>query len=396
MDNLNSIKKTGEIIKESKICIIIPTYNNAKTLKRVIDGVLEYTSHIIIINDGSTDETSSILNGYQNIIPQIIHLKTNQGKGNALSLGFEKARDLGYLTAISIDSDGQHYPSDIENFINENQKNKNQFILIGSRNMKDKSVPKKSSFGNQFSNFWFWFQTGIQLSDTQSGFRLYPLNKIPKKFYTKKFEFEIEILVRSAWAGTLITNIPIKVLYDANERVSHFRPFKDFFRISILNTILVFICLIYIFPRNLLRKFKKKSLKNFIKEDILELNLPAHTKALSIGLGLFVGLSPLWGFHTFIVISLAVLFKLNKGLSILFSNISIPPFIPLIIYSSLYLGSFFIENAIEISILAKNFNLENIKNHLFQYLIGSFLLAFIVSTSIGGISYLILKIFEKK
>ena len=120
--------------------------------------------------------------------------------------------------------------------------------------MAQEGVPKKSSFGNKFSNFWFWVETGIWLEDTQSGFRLYPLSYLKEmKFYTKKFEFEIEVIVRAAWQGTSVKNIPIKVKYDETERVSHFRPFKDFTRISIFNTILVLITIFYIMPRDLIK-----------------------------------------------------------------------------------------------------------------------------------------------
>ena len=172
----------------------------------------------------------------------------------------KKATTLGYDYAITIDSDGQHFPEYIQIFVEtlEQAENKN-LLLIGARNMKQKGVPGKSSFGNKFSNFWFWFETGIKLTDTQSGFRLYPLKALEKlKFYTKKFEFEIEVIVKSAWNDVEVKNIPIKVLYDETERVSHFRPFKDFTRISILNTSLIFILVFYIKPKNLYRKLKKK------------------------------------------------------------------------------------------------------------------------------------------
>ena len=166
---------------------------------------------------------------------------------------------MGYEYALTIDSDGQHYPSDIPVFIEKLLEFQKPILLIGSRNMNQDSVPKKSSFGHKFSNFWFHFETGIKLTDTQSGYRLYPLLYIPKKFFTKKFEFEIEIIVRTAWNGIPVQNVPIQVLYDPTERVSHFRPFRDFTRISILNTILVFIAIFYIKPRDFFWNIKKKS-----------------------------------------------------------------------------------------------------------------------------------------
>ena len=233
-------------IDQLKVCVLIPTYNNERTLKRVIEGVLQYTTHVIVINDGSTDATTQILKNYLQL--EQIHVPQNKGKGNALRVGFKKATALGYHYTITIDSDGQHYPEDIPVFIDalEKAENKN-LLLIGARNMSQEGVPGKSSFGNKFSNFWFWLETGTKLTDTQSGFRLYPLKTLEKlKFYTNKFEFEIEVIVKAAWKDVEVKNVPIEVLYDANERVSHFRPFKDFTRISILNTCLVFLTIFYI------------------------------------------------------------------------------------------------------------------------------------------------------
>jgi glycosyltransferase involved in cell wall biosynthesis len=146
-------------LKALQCCVIIPTYNNYKTLKRVIDGVLVFTNDIIIVNDGSTDSTAEILKGYPQL--QQITLPKNRGKGNALRLGFKQAEKLGFQYAITIDSDGQHFPEDIQVFVEalEKEENKN-VLLIGARNMSQQDVPKKSSFGNNFSNFWYWVETG--------------------------------------------------------------------------------------------------------------------------------------------------------------------------------------------------------------------------------------------
>ncbi|MGJ1506841.1 glycosyltransferase family 2 protein [Sphingobacterium siyangense] len=254
---INSPSFSQSIIPTA-VCVLIPTYNNAKTLKRVLDGVLAYTTQVIVVNDGSTDATAEILANYPSIT--VLHLEKNSGKGKALRIGFDTARKQGFQYAITIDSDGQHFPDDIPTFIDALNQSDGNILLIGERQMGQAGIPKKSSFGNKFSNFWFWFETGIKLADTQSGYRLYPLDRIPKKLYTNKFELEIEVIVRSAWKDIVVKNVPIKILYDPTERVSHFRPFKDFTRISILNTFLVLISLLYIFPRNAFRSFKKKKL----------------------------------------------------------------------------------------------------------------------------------------
>lgn len=367
----------------------MPTYNNQKTLSRVLDSILEYSANIIVVNDGSTDETSQILRNYSQLVQ--IHFPENCGKGKALREGFKEAIRLGYDYAITIDSDGQHFATDIPFFINQIT-NYFPVLLIGSRNMTQAGVPKKSSFGNKFSNFWFWFETGIRLEDTQSGFRMYPLGSIPKKYFTNKFEFEIEIIVRSAWKGILVKNIPIQVLYDASERVSHFRPFRDFTRISILNTVLVLISIIYIRPRNFFYKLKNKGIKDFFLENILSNKDSNIKKSFSIALGVFIGICPFWGFQTILVLSLATLFKLNKVVSFAFSNISFPPLIPFIVYGSLKIGNYFIQSTKPL-VFDRSISFSDIQANINQYLVGSFILATLMSILFGLSAYLLLTIF---
>ncbi len=382
-------------MQQLKCCVLIPTYNNAGTLARVLDGVLLMTQNLVVVNDGASDSTVEILRNYPKI--HQVHLPTNKGKGNALKIGFKEARKLGYDFAISIDSDGQHFPEDIPVFLEALQQEETKNVLyIGSRNMKQHDVPGSSSFGNRFSNFWFWFETGTWLTDTQCGYRLYPLREIEKlKLYTPKFEFEIEVIVKAAWSGTLVKNIPVKISYDEAERVSHFRKGPDFARISVLNTVFVIVTLFYIKPRDFFRKVKKKGVQKFLAEDVLGSNDSPRKKAFSIALGLFIGLSPFWGLHTLLVLGLAFLFKLNKPIAFAFSNISLPPFIPFILYFSIQIG-------VWITGETNFFALDNIMENLVAlkglkaYLIGSFLLATVVSVISGLIGYLTLTKMAKR
>jgi len=372
--------------------VLIPTYNNAGTLKRVLDGVLEHTQNMLVVNDGATDNTADLLKDY----PQIeqIHLAQNKGKGNALKVGFAEALKSGYEFAITIDSDGQHFPEDIPVFLDalENGETKN-VLYIGARNMSQSDVPGKSSFGNKFSNFWFRFETGVSLTDTQCGYRLYPLKEIcTLKLATPKFEFEIEVIVKAAWNGTLVKNVPVKISYDDDERVSHFRTVPDFARISVLNTWFVIVSIFYIKPRDFFRKVKKKGIKKFLAENVLKHGDPPKKKALSIALGVFLGIAPFWGFQTLLVFTLAVFLKLNKAIAFTFSNISIPPMIPFIIYASVQVGMLITGEDI-------SFSLENLTHdygalkHLKTYIIGSFALATIAALLFGSVGYfaLILK-----
>ena len=381
-------------LKDIRCCILIPTFNNQKTLRRVIDGVLNYgDGNVIVINDGSTDDTAAILTTYGPKI-QVITNERNRGKGFSLRRGFKEAIRLGYENAISIDSDGQHLPSDIPLFIEASLNNPGA-LLMGSRNMAQEGVPGKSSFGNKFSNFWFKFETGLALPDTQTGFRLYPLKPIEKiRLLTSKFETEIEVIVKLAWRNVKIIPINIQVIYDSNERVTHFRPFRDFTRISILNTYFVILTLLYYLPRRLFFYIKKKGLWKIIKEEALKPNESNFSKAKSIGFGFFMGIVPIWGFQLLVGIPLSVYFRMNKVLFLTTANVSLPPFIPLIIFGSYKFGGIFYKNGVQLDSI-KDLTLDSIHVNFVQYFLGGTLLALFIGIATFSISFLILKFARK-
>lgn len=385
-----------EQFEQLRVCVIIPTYNNDTSLAGVIADVAEYTGHIIVVNDGSTDNTKAIIESFPFV--QLISYTTNAGKGWALRKAFAYASGKGYQYAITIDSDGQHFAKDLPAFINELMLEKNA-VIIGARNMNQASVPGGSSFGNRFSNFWFRVETGIRLPDTQSGYRLYPLEAIKRmRFFTRKYEFEIEVLVKAAWKGVKILPVPITVYYaPKEERVSHFRPFKDFFRISILNTILVLMTFLYIKPRNFFRSiFSKKKIKQLLNDHLFNTHHSAALKAGSIGFGVFMGIVPIWGFQLVVAIFLAILFKLNKPLVIIAANISIPPMIPIIIFASYKAGAFWMgSHAIQI-VFNRSISLDSIKKNLQQYIYGSITMAIVAGIFFGLLAFILLKLFHKR
>ncbi len=375
-------------------CVIVPTYNNDKTLERVLTGVLTFSkgNDVIVVNDGSTDNTDAVLEKFRD---RIILLKNekNQGKGFSLRKGFAEAISRGFKNAITIDSDGQHYPDDISVMI-ENAQLHPGALLMGSRNMNQENVPGKSSFGNKFSNFWFWIETGQKLPDTQTGFRLYPLDELKHiRLFTRKFETEIEVIVRLAWREVKIIAVPVKVLYDPDERVSHFRPFRDFTRISILNTCLVFLTLIYFLPKRIIQYLWRKGIITVLKEEIFRSDESNFKKAASVGFGVFMGIVPIWGFQLLVGIPLAVLMRMNKVLFIAAANISIPPMIPLIIFASYYTGGFFVEEKMRFQSLAE-INLESIHANFIQYATGACILAVIAGAIAAVITYMAFSIYK--
>lgn len=404
---------------EWKICVIVPTYNNAGTLGKIVGELLKYVppsrdykmssktssfvppsreaGHVIVVDDGSSDNTQAILQNYAGQI-EVIRLGKNAGKGRVLRKGFEYALSRGFRYAITIDSDGQHFVDDIPVFL-EAIKHNPGALLVGSRNMKSNGIPGRSRFGHNFSNFWFKVETGISLPDTQCGYRLYPLESIKDiRFLTSRYEFEIEVLVRSAWKGIKIIPVPIKICYfPPQTRISHFRPFTDFARVSVLNTVLVCIALLYVKPSCCLKKLAKR--KDFFVKLMTE-SLDSRLKiSCAVGLGVLMGIWPFWGFQLLLAFAAASIFRLNRPLVLAASNISIPPLIPLILYLSLKTGDLVLgTSASPISGVA-GMNFEIVKIHLLHYVVGSFLFGAVCALLSGSLIYGLLgrlAAFEKK
>ena len=251
------MKDWQAVFDDERICVIVPTYNNEKTIVDVLQRIQTYTHNIIVVNDGSTPETLTAIRTLTEL-PDIVDYAPNRGKGYALIQGFRRALELGYRYAVTIDSDGQHFPEDIPVIIDCHSANKDA-LVVGSRNLTADNMPSRNTFANKFSNFWFRLQTGIPLEDTQSGFRLYPLETINLRWpITPRYEAELELLVFSAWRGVPVVSVPVRVYYPPEgERVSHFRPFWDFFRITVLNSVLTIVSLFSFIPARILRKISK-------------------------------------------------------------------------------------------------------------------------------------------
>ena len=377
--------------EELKVIVVIPTYNNAPKLEAVIQDALQYTSHILIVNDGSADETPQILKHYPKL--NVLSLEQNSGKGKAMLRAFAKAIELGYQYAITMDSDGQHQAKDLEVFLDK-LKADGVAMIVGARKMDEvDGVPGGSSFGHKFSNFWFRLETGKALPDTQSGYRLYPLKELENmRFFTSRYEFEIESLVRLSWKGVAMHWVPVDVKYP-EDRITHFRKFWDFFRISLLNSVLVIIALLWIKPRDLYIRIRRGDLKAFILNEVLQTQDSNNTIAASVGFGFFMGIFPVWGFQMLIAVALAIPLKLNKAITLIAANISIPPVIPFIIYFSFLTGGIIMGKS-ALPDLSSNMSLDNIADDLIQYYMGAVILAVLLGLITGIVSWILLRIFR--
>ncbi len=214
-----------------KILTVIPTYNNETTISQVAQKALKNGIDVLVINDGSTDKTSDELSKISGI--NIISIPENYGKGNALREAFKWAIKNGYTNLISIDADGQHDPAEIPKFIKQMEENEN-CIIIGTRDFCSAKVPLASRLGRKYSNLAFRLVTGISLTDTQSGFRLYPLKKLSPLISNKdRYDFEMDVLLNAVITGFQVREIKISVHYSKKTgKTSSFKPFLDSIRIA--------------------------------------------------------------------------------------------------------------------------------------------------------------------
>lgn len=392
MPDISQVKKN---FSDLKCCVIIPTYNNDRTLEKLIRSVLEYTGDVIIVNDGSTDNTSGILKKFGHLM--VISYTRNRGKGYALKKGFSLAIEKSYRYAITIDSDGQHFAEDLPKFLEKAEEHPDS-LIVGARDMEQAGIPGTSSFGHKFSVFWFRVETGIRIPDVQSGYRLYPLEKIKEKhFYTSKYEFEVEVLVRSGWHGINITSVPIRVYYaPGEERISHFRKFRDSARVSMLNTILVMMALLWIRPFLFARGLKKKSLKGFIREYVINSKDSNSKLAWSVAVGIFIGISPIYGWQMVVAFGVAHALKLNKFVTLAASNISIPPFLPLILFLCYITGGLVLGMNTNSVRYTSGISLNWVKENLLQFIVGSLVLGILLAIVSGLTTYILLGIFRKR
>ncbi|MBO5760909.1 MAG: glycosyltransferase family 2 protein [Lentisphaeria bacterium] len=227
---------------EKNTAIAICVYNNFSTIRLVAEKCLALTScDVVIVDDGSTDgNVKELLKDLPRT--RILVHKKNLGKGAALqtALHFLSAHHPEKKWMLTLDADGQHFPEDIPNFLSALKKTQEENILfIGTRDFSSGKgeIPAKSILGKTLSDFCIRLETKQKITDSQSGFRcypVYPLRKIACK--SSRYAWETEILVRALWQGIKVIHIPVQVEYFTKEtRVTHFKVWKDNLRIIALH-----------------------------------------------------------------------------------------------------------------------------------------------------------------
>lgn len=227
------------IKNKNRFAFVIPVYNHTGTVAQVARDALALGYPVFVVDDGSTDNTYDQTKDIQGI--HVLRHEQNHGKGAAILTGFTAASAVADW-AITIDADAQHDPQDAQNLIQSIPRGTRPIVVGARQGMTGANVPWTSSFGRKFSNFWVWISGGPKISDSQSGFRLYPLPEtLNLRTKARRFQFEVEILVTANRNGIPIIEAPVRVHYNPEGgRISHFRPFVDFCRNSSTFTRLIF------------------------------------------------------------------------------------------------------------------------------------------------------------
>jgi glycosyltransferase involved in cell wall biosynthesis len=214
-----------------KTAAVIPARNEQRTIRDVARAALDQVDQVIVIDDGSTDQTGERLAGLE---IDVLHHQQSRGKAAALATGFEHALARGCDWVVTLDGDGQHDPADIARMLDA-ARAWPEHLVIGARIRQRHRQPRIRRFANRFADFWISWASGQRVPDSQTGFRVYPRALLEAiKPSTRKrhgFVFETAMLIDGARAGHHCVAVPIDSVYHDNARPSYFRPGKDVWEI---------------------------------------------------------------------------------------------------------------------------------------------------------------------
>lgn len=333
--------------------ILIPVYNNEATISTVLEQVRTHIMTVIVVDDGSTDNTPNFLNQHTDII-HITHGE-NRGKGAALRTGFEYAYDAGFSHVITVDADGEHFSDEIPRFL-QRLKEDPEALWIGARTLPtEQKQAFREKMHRSFSNSWIKFFTGVKLRDTMSGFRLYPLYPLePLTLKSNRFDYEQEVLLEASWVGVPLKEFPVQEIESPiDDAISHFHPVKDLLRIHRVH---IRAMLRHMNPFSSLKVEGAtgwEKVKNLVKHELTSHTTPLKG-SLALALGVFMGIFPIHGFQVVALMFLATKFKLNRPIAYLGVNISCPPLLPFLIISAVKLGNLFMPGSIDTSNFDEN------------------------------------------
>lgn len=376
-----------ESLRHESVWCAVPVFNNRQTVRQVVAECREILSHVVVINDGSTDaDLVELLAGLDVVLLQ--H-EMNLGKGEAILTASRYIESQRGEYMITIDADGQHLPRDIAKFLPLMQAD-SPGIIIGCRDFNTANVPASSRFGRSFANFWLLVETGKLIGDCQSGFRAYPVRLLNQLvFKGSRYDFEAEVLAKAAWAGLTLKTVAIDVVYPKpEERVSSFKPFLDNLRLTRIHTMLV--------GRRLLPFGHKKLVEKQNRLDISLLRHPAvvlkmllkesatpEGLALSAAVGMFIAVLPILFMHSVVIFYFALRFNLNKIVTLNVQHLAVPPFIPALCIEVGY----YMRNGHWLTDLSFTTVFQQFSARFYEWFLGSLIIAPLAALLAGAVMY---------
>ena len=319
-----------------KAVCVIPHYNHFATVLAVASGARRHLPDVLVVDDGSTGIPADFPERLAALGVKLLRHDRNLGKGAALLTAARALQAEGATHMIVLDADGQHDPDDLPRFVSAIEAHP-EAVIVGCRDFEHaENVPGSSRFGRNFSNFWCRLETGVKCADTQSGYRAYPVAGVTAlRFRCRRYNFEIEALVKLLWSGYALYELDIPVRYaPRGERISHFDPWKDNLRLTLLHSCLV--------TRQLLPWPHRKLVKPqdsghswrellhpvaFLRR-LLKENADPAGLAASAAVGTFLAVLPLVGVHMAVILYVCIRLKLNKVMALAIQNLFMPPLSP--------------------------------------------------------------------
>ena len=373
-----------------KPCVLIPCYNHPATVGEVARGALAHCP-VIVVDDGSTIALPELPGC------ALLRLERNGGKAAALRAGFQRAAELGFTHAITMDADGQHFVEDLPQFLAMAREQPDVYA-VGVRDFRAAGCPTHRRRSNAVSTFWFRVETGVRLRDTQCGFRCYPLALTQRlKIRSSRYAFELEFMVRASWVGTPIVAVPVKCTYEPQKvGQSHFHPVHDLAHITLMNIGLVLQS--WFVPQSLRVAWSRGEHKTFratLHEFFSEHAQDPLRLSLAVGLGLFFGIVPIWGLQTVIAATLAHRLRLNMAITLLAANISLPPMVPFLLYAGTALGHWMFTGEL-LKVALGEMTMARARGYVWQWLVGSLVLAVVVAGLGIVVTYVIARMVRRK
>ena len=319
-----------------RIACVIPLYNHAATVLDAAAGARRHLADVRVVDDGSTDLPEDFEARLAGLGVVLYRHGRNLGKGAALLTAARALASDGVTHMIVMDADGQHSPDDLPRFAAEAEAHPDA-VIVGCRDFAHaEGVPRSSRFGRGFSNFWCRLETGIRCNDTQSGYRVYPVAGLTRlRFFCRRYNFEIEALVKLLWSGYALRELEIPVSYmPPGGRISHFDPWRDNLRLSLLHTCFVTRQLLPVPHRKLVAPppsgYSWRDLLHpvaFLRRLLRENADPAGLAA-SAAVGTLLAVLPLVGVHMAVILYVCIRCKLNKVMALTIQNLFMPPLSP--------------------------------------------------------------------